>query len=261
MSPLEFVAQFPNHADFSRKSRVVLFAYYLRQYEAATQFGSPDIKRCFQQALLKEPTDLATLLASLSKGKEAPLLRVKAGQHAISLYGVNEVEAILPAPVAKPGAPSGSSLLAAALPFLQKTIAKVADAQRRDFLAEAISCLEVGARRATVVLAWIAALDHLHDFVLAHGLTAFNSALAKQPGKMGKIVIAKKDDFGDLKESEFILVCRSAGLITHDVRKLLDEKLGFRNSCAHPSSIAVGDSKVLSFVEDLVDNIIAKHPI
>ena len=55
MSPLEFVAQFPNHADFSRKSRVVLFAYYLRQYEAATQFSSPDIRQCFQQALLKEP--------------------------------------------------------------------------------------------------------------------------------------------------------------------------------------------------------------
>jgi len=161
----------------------------------------------------------------------------------------------------KPGAPSGSSLLAAALPFLQKTVAKVADAQRRDFLAEAISCLEVGGRRATVVLAWIATRDHLYDFVLAHGLTPFNIALAKQPGKLAKIVIVKKDDFGDLKESDFIMICRSAGLITHDVRKILDEKLGFRNSCAHPSSIAVGESKVLSFVEDLVDNVIAKHSI
>lgn len=259
MSPLAFLAQFPNHADFSRKSRVVLFAYYLRQFEGATQFSAADIKHCFRQALLKEPTDLAALLASLSKGKEAPLLRLKAGHHAISLYGVNEVEAILPAPAAKPGA--GSSLLAAALPLLQRTIAKVADPQRRDFLAEAISCLEVGARRATVVLSWIATLDHMHDYVLAHGLAAFNAALAKQPGKISNLTITKKDDFGDLKESEFITVCRSAGLVTSDVRKILDEKLGFRNSCAHPSSIAVGDSKVLSFVEDLVDNIIAKHPI
>lgn len=261
MTALEFLIQFPNHAEFSRKSRVVLFAYYLRQHEASTQFTSADIKRCFQQALLKAPTDLAALLSSLSKGKEAPLIASKGGRFAVSLYGVNEVEAILPAPSATPGAQAGSSLLTATLPYLQKTIGKVADSQRRDFLAEAISCLEVGARRATVILAWIAALDHMYDFVLAHGLVAFNTALAKQPGKIGKLVMVTKDDFGDLKESDFIVVCRSAGLITNDVRKILDEKLGFRNSCAHPSSIAVGDSKVLSFVEDLVDNVVAKHAI
>ena len=104
-------------------------------------------------------------------------------------------------------------------------------------------------------------MDHMYDYVLGHDPAAFNAALAKQPGRLSKLQIVKKDDFGDLKESEFITVCRSAGLITNDVRKLLDEKLGFRNSCAHPSSIAVGDSKVLSFVEDLVDNIIAKHAI
>ena len=172
---------------------------------------------------------------------------------------MNEVEAILPAlPASTSG---GSALLAAALPLLQRTVAKVTDAQRRDFLAEAISCLEVGARRATVILAWISALDHMYDFVLRNGLPAFNTALSKQPGKIGGLTISAKDDFVNLKESDFILVCRSAGLITNDVRKLLDEKLGFRNSCAHPSSIGVGDSKVLSFVEDLVDNVISKHSI
>lgn len=237
----------------------MLFAYYLRQFEGATQFSGADIRRCFRQALLKQPTDLALLLVSLTKGREAPLLRVKPGRFAVSLYGVNEVEAILPAPAAKLGA--ATTLIVGALPLLQRTIAKVADPQRRDFLAEAISCLEVKARRATVILSWIAALDHMYDYVLAHGLAGFNTALAKQSGKISKLTIAKKDDFGDLKESEFITVCRSARLITNDVRKILDEKLGFRNSCAHPSSIAVGDSKVLSFVEDLVDNVVSKHHI
>lgn len=259
MSLLDFLSQFPNYADFSRKSRVVLFAFYLRQFSGSTEFSVIDIKRCFQEARFKIPTDLSALLNSLSRGKEAPLLRVKPGRFAISHYGVNEVEAVLPARSA--ATTPGSSLLAAALPLLQRTIAKVTDPQRRVFLAEAISCLEVGARRATIILSWIAALDHMYDFVIAHGLSAFNVALAAQPGKISKLTIKTKDDFGDLRESDFIIVCRSAGLITNDVRKLLDEKLGFRNSCAHPSSIAVGESKVLSFVEDLVDNIISKHSI
>ena len=63
-----FIAQFPNHADFSRKSRTVLFAYYLRQFEKATEFTAADVRRCFQDALLNVPTDLAALLASLTKG-------------------------------------------------------------------------------------------------------------------------------------------------------------------------------------------------
>jgi hypothetical protein len=33
---------------------------------------------------------------------------------------------------------------------------------------------------------------------------------------------------------------------TWKLAKILDETLGFRNSCAHPSSIAVGESKVLA---------------
>jgi hypothetical protein len=255
----EFLSQFASHVEFSRKSRIVLFAYYLRQFEGLAAFSSADVRRCFKEAMLREPTDLSVLLKSLSKGTQPPLLRVKSGLYALSLYGLNEVEAIQPP--RPPAASGGTSILAAALPLLQRTVAKVSDPSRRDFLAEAISCLEVGARRATIILSWIATLDHLYDHVLAHGLPAFNTALAKQPGKIGKLTMKKKDDFGDLKESEFITVCRSAGLITNDVRKLLDEKLGFRNSCAHPSSIAVGESKVLSFVEDLVDNVITKHPI
>lgn len=259
MSVGDFLAQLPKHADFSRKSRIILFAYYLRQFEGRTEFSTSDLMRCFRDALLPGPTDLSALLRSLSKGNQAPLLRLKAGRYAISLYGVNEVEAIQPTATRRAGA--GSDRLEAALPLLQRTVAKVSDPLRRDFLAEAISCLGVGARRATIVLSWIAALDHMYDYVLAHGLTAFNNALVKQPGKINKLVVSKKDDFSDLKESEFITVCRSASLITNDVRKILDEKLGFRNSCAHPSSVAVGDSKVLSFIEDLVDNVIAKHRI
>ena len=260
MPPLEFLARFPGAPGFSRKSLVLIFAYYLRQYRGATTFKSGDVRDCFKQALLNPPTNLGALLKSLSKGKEAPLLRARpAGTYAISLFGVNEVEAVFPSLPA--AAPSASPLLTTALPLLRRTIAKIRNPQRQDFLAEAISCLEVGARRATVILSWIAALDHMYEYVLNHGLGQFNAALGLQPGKVSKLVVSTREHFGEMKESDFITVCRSAAIITNDVRKILEEKLGFRNSCAHPSSIAVGDSKVLSFVEDLVDNVFSKHPI
>ena len=73
--------------------------------------------------------------------------------------------------------------------------------------------------------------------------------------------ITQRDDFTEMKESKFIEFCRSAHIISNDVRKILDQKLGTRNSCAHPSGVTVNKSKVIDFVEDLVDNVILKYKV
>ena len=86
----------------------------------------------------------------------------------------------------------------------------------------------------------------------------FNVELGKRTDtKIKKITI--KDDFTDLKESIFIEVMRAARIITNDVRKILEEKLGTRNTCSHPSDIIIHESKVVNFIEDLVDNVILKY--
>ena len=72
-------------------------------------------------------------------------------------------------------------------------------------------------------------------------------------------IIKTTDDFSELKESKFIEVCRSAGIIINDVRKIMDEKLGIRNTCAHPNSIKISKAKVTSYIEDIVNNIIIKY--
>lgn len=61
-----------------------------------------------------------------------------------------------------------------------------------------------------------------------------------------------------LKESKFIEICRSANVISNEVRKILDEKLGIRNTCAHPNSIVISESKSTSFIEDLIENVMLK---
>jgi hypothetical protein len=110
-------------------------------------------------------------------------------------------------------------------------------------------------------MAWAGAMDHLYDFILKHKLADFNLALGKRADRHAKVVVATKDDFGDIQEKVFIEVARSSGVITNDVRKILDEKLGIRNTCAHPSTVEVHRSKVVNFIEELVDNVISKHAI
>lgn len=262
MNVLEYLAQFPGHGEFSRRSLILLFAYYLRKYEGSPEFAPKDVARCFHDAMLRVPTDLAVLLKPLATGRNSSLIRGSGGSsYALSLAGLHEVEAILPTAPAVPAVTHTPAFLDTALPYLKKTIARVKDDLRREFLAEAVSCLGVEARRATIVMTWLAAIDHMYEYVATHKLADFNGALHKRSGRESKLTMSSRDDFGDLKESIFIEVCRSANIITNDVRKILDEKLGIRNSSAHPASVQIRDSKVVDFVEDLIDNVIVKYPL
>jgi hypothetical protein len=45
------------------------------------------------------------------------------------------------------------------------------------------------------------------------------------------------------------------------VRKILEEKLGTRNSCAHPSGVSIKPSKVVEFVDDLGENVVLKYAV
>jgi len=254
----QFLGAIPGIRDFSRKSLILIFGYYLRRHSGITQFTPKAIRECFSVGNFRIPSDLGVLLKKISTGRGSPLIRSN-NRYALSASGVKEVEDILPSSTF-PSTGSGS-FLDAAVPHLKRVLAKVSDEKRKEFLAEAVSCLGVSAKRATIVMSWLAVVDHLQEYVFTKHLSAFNAALSRRSDRLSKITVTSKDDFGEMKEAQFIEVCRSAGIVTNDVRKLLDEKLGYRNSCAHPSAIVVGDAKVVSFIEDLVDNVVATHQI
>lgn len=137
-----------------------------------------------------------------------------------------------------------------------------ADGPKKNFLRETIEVFEAGANRATIVMCWILAVDHLYDYVFTRHLAAFNAKLALVTDRRVKVSeVTNRDHFGDIPESNFIELLRSAGIISNDVRKLLDQKLGTRNSYAHPSTISLDRHKVVDFVTDLVQNVILKYPL
>jgi len=260
MTLVEFISQFTYFKDFSRKSKILVISYYLRKHQGITEFSGADIRRSFKEALIRVPSDLSRLLSELSFGRNSPLLKAPTKyRFSLSLDGFNEVETVL---ANKPStSESQNAFLELAIPHLKKSIIKVKEENRRKFLAEAISCLGVEAQRATIIMTWLTTIDHLQDYILLHKLSDFKQALSKRSDKYGKITVSTKDDFSDISEAVFIEVCRSAKVITNDVRKILDEKLGIRNSAAHPSTVTFHDTKVVNFIEDLVDNVIVKYEL
>jgi hypothetical protein len=171
--------------------------------------------------------------------------------YALSIFGQKELQDYLGTTQAT--APGQGALTA--------LVGKIAGDAEQRFLAESIACVEVKARRAAVVMVWAMTVDHLERYVLGRKLSEFNGAWARRADNRGRTIHAQ-DDFLEIRdESAFIEILRSATIITNDVRKILDEKLGFRNTCAHPTDIVIPESKVLAAIEDLVYNVVLKYPL
>jgi hypothetical protein len=250
MSVLAFLSGISDLAELSDKSKILLVAYYLRNHGQA-EFTRDEVVRAFKDGRLHLPANLTTRLSQLSKGKTGPLVRAGPGRYALSLEGGREVEDYL----------SSIGQVRVAATALEKLVGQISDDAQQRFLAEVVACVQVGAKRAAVVMMWLLTVDHLQAFVLKHKLADFNQALAKRSDCKG-LTISQRDDFLEIRdEKTFIEILRSAGIVSNDVRKILDEKLGFRNTCAHPNQIVVPDSKVHATIEDLVYNVVLAFPL
>lgn len=260
MTAFEFLNQIDHLENLSSKNLILLIAYYLRKHKGVIQFGLKDIRDSFKEATIKVPSHLRQLTLGLSKGRNSPLMKMSAKPtFSLSIHGLNEVELYLTSD--RQSQVTLEDYLKSAIPYLEKIISKVQEDNKRKFLSEAIDCLTIRAKRATVIMTWCATIDHLYDYIMVKKLSDFNSALSRRSDRLNRIQISSKDDFFDIKDSIFIEACKSARVISNDVRKILDEKLDIRNTCAHPSDVEIHGSKVVNFIEDIVDNVIVKYKI
>lgn len=238
-------------ADRSQAALVELFVYFLtvelgREAATPTQVGD-----CFAACDLGMPKNVAARLSEGLKGKPPRYIKTNGG------YKLQRH--MREALSKKLGAEKVTAQTSATLRSLEH---KLPDGADKDFLKETIDCFEAGANRATIVMAWVLATDHLFSYILAHKLADFNSVLRLNTDKGVKVKsITQRDDFTEMKESKFIEFCRRAKIISNDVRKILEQKLDTRNSCAHPSGVTVNKTKVVDFVEDLVENVVLKYNI
>lgn len=219
------------------------------------EFTCKDLLICYR-GVIKPPSGLSKLLVDMSKGRSSPIVKsTQHGHYFLSPFGFSEAQGFITNP------DYAERLAQTAVVYLRKIIAKLNEEVQKKFFAEAVSCISVDANRATVIMVWAATINHLYEYIIKHKLAEFNGALNRRADKYARITIASKDDFLDIREHVFIETMRSAGIISNDVRKILDEKLGIRNSCAHPSTIEIRETKVVNFIEDLVENVILKYII
>lgn len=243
----EAAALVPDLASSKHVDKIKFFFWYLHTHGGRTEVQPADVRACFNDLHLDAPASISPFFRLLVERKPRELLKNAAG------YRLEQrVRAELDAKYGRREATVRvDALLADLLP-------RLADADQRAYLDEALTCFRYGAFRAAIVMTWNLAYDHLCNFVLAAHLPAFNAQLPKSFPKAAKSAVAQREDFSALKESEVLQVCKSAGIVTNADFKNLAARLDRRNACAHPTGVAITRLTAEEYIGDLVENVVLK---
>jgi len=249
-----YLLKVPSYQELSASEMIDYFCYFLTVIEGSAAVQASDIDACFALTRLDKYSNISAYLSGHSKkvkGKKSKYIKVKEGYQLERSRQLDIQKNLHDSPVKL----ETSHLL-------RSMLSKLSDKNEQLFLQEAIECYEIGAKRASIVLVWILAINHMYNFIFKNELTAFNSVLAANTDKRIKIsVITKIDDFSEIPEGKFIEFMRSAKIISNDVKKILDTKLGIRNTSAHPSGVSISEVKTNDFIIDLIDNVVLKYEI
>ena len=242
-----FVEKFDDFSKWDGKKQVDYFAYFLATETSSESFTAKQIQDCFDTLSLKQYARAAVYLSENAGNKNGRYIKSKTG-YRLERSVFDDIKHEV----------NNEPKKVQVSQQLTDLVLKIKDSQERAFLAEALNCYRVEAYRATIILVWILAVDHLQKYIFGHILNDFNSSLAKNPDKKIQKIV-NYDDFSDLSEVKFIELMRSAGIISNDVRKIFDEKLGTRNSAAHPSGIVFTGHKTTEFALDIINNVLLKY--
>ncbi|TIQ33343.1 MAG: hypothetical protein E5X48_23695 [Mesorhizobium sp.] len=247
MTIADFAGSSPGFYRKTAVEQLLALAWFVEARQQRAYFDGAYIRQCFKEAGI-EPPDMSVYLPRLAAKRPPQLIKEKGGYR---LAG-----AVRRALDVRLGGDPTTSAVAKALTDLPTQIPDLAE---REFLTEALNCYRVRAFRATIIMAWNLAYDHLVRWVFSDPIRiqSLNAGIAsKYPKKT--LVVARHEDADTLKESEFIEAARTANLLDKNTTQILKDKLGRRNMAAHPSRVTITQHQADDMITDLVANVILK---
>lgn len=243
----DFAGSAPGFYRGTAVDQLLALAWFSEARQERANFDGVYMRQCFREAGV-DPPDMSIYLPRLATKKPPQLVKERSG-YRLAATVRRALDTRL----------GGDPTVIAVAKTLIELPAQVPDLAEREFLAEALNCYRVRAYRATVVMAWNLAYDHLVRWVFFSPtrLSSMNVGIAKKYPKK-TVVLIKYEDADELKESEFIEAARTGNLIDKNIAQILREKLGRRNMAAHPSRVSITQHSADEMITDLVGNVILK---
>ena len=250
MSELEtFLVGIADFSEATHVEKIKIFGWYLQDVGQNQRFSGTDILRCYDEAGLQRPANISQQLLSMCSKQPPDLLRDGRG-YRLERRVLNQLDARF----------KRRDISLQISKLIKNLPTKISSLSEKNFLDEALVCYEHGAFRAAIVMTWNLGYSHFCEWLLSKHLAAFNAQwpvrFPDQHKKSKVKSITSYDHFGELKESEVIDIARSACLITQGVHKTLSEKLGKRNTAAHPSNQSISQLQAEEFIHDLIQNVV-----
>jgi hypothetical protein len=240
----EFVEGIAGFGQKPAAYKIQVFGAYLHEVQGISHFGTAAINTCCDDLHLPRLSNTGVFVKQMLEKKPPQLLKDKNGLRLSS----SSREAMTFLTIARPSAVKTTALL-------NSLVDKLTNPVQKTFLEETLVCFKHHAFRASIVMAWNLAWNDVLDRILANHLTAFNS----QVGTFGfKRAIAIRSDFENLKDADIVKIGRAAHIFDKETVKTLEEKLGKRNTSAHPSAHIVTPATAEEVISDLVLNIVLK---
>lgn len=152
--------------------------------------------------------------------------------------------------------PGSSVAIKNVMADLRQHIQSISNAHTKNFLEEAVSCLERDLFRAAVVLSWVGAVSLLYDYVIQNHLGKFNAEASRRDKNWRNATTT--DELARMKEHDFLNVLEAISVIGKNVKQELQNCLTLRNGCGHPNSLKIGQQRAAAHVETLILNVFSK---
>ncbi|HEX9927283.1 MAG TPA: hypothetical protein VGB02_01940 [Pyrinomonadaceae bacterium] len=183
----ELVNGISNFSNWKDAEKIRFFAWFIHSKKNRERFSSKDIKDCYVELGLNQPSSISSFLYAMENRKPKEVLHNSQG-YILEKRVKDDFEK-------KYGQRQASIQVDALLTELTD---KVPDLEERTFLNETLICYKCKAFRAAIVMAWNLAFDHLCHYVLKKHLAKFNAQypirFANLHKKATMKVVVSRDD-------------------------------------------------------------------
>lgn len=144
---------------------------------------------------------------------------------------------------------------------IEELLDKIDNAEENEYLKEAIGCWEHDFLKASVVLAWCAAIDRIHKSIEKVGFTKFNQATqmmkAQTSGRFKKYTkeynVNSVSELRMVFDSDVLLVLEGMGMIDTNQRARLHSCFEMRCHSGHPGDAPITKYNVLALFSDIIE--------
>jgi hypothetical protein len=245
----------------SERDLILATCYYIEVLQGTVPFRTGDVKQAVRTAKQRAPSNISRALVDLAR--DGALLVSPRGL--VNYYELAQptidrlAQRLTDAGWLSTTPRERIEIIREVSQSLGAALARVSDERERDYVEEALSCLnpEVSAYRAAIVLGWSAAMWNLRKKLDRNGLAAFNAAFARKFPKSKRPAVQVLEDFEEYRDSEILQVAEALNVISQATHKILRQHLDIRNNSGHPTDYRPELHRVKTFFEELINHVLA----